>query len=194
MALSASAHAIPITYTESVVGTGVFDSSSFTNQLITITAVGDTSTLSPFGPVTSTVAVTATVTVAGLGTKAFDTSGMFAFHYPVSPAVGFIANAATSPDGVVVQYADIIDTLNPVLASYDLISPVTVSGAFSGNPGFSFGLSDGGSFAIYQATDPSTFTASTSSVPPTVPEPNSILLLGTGLLGVVGILRNRWLS
>jgi hypothetical protein len=37
----------------------------------------------------------------------------------------------------------------------------------------------------FQWADP--FTASTSSVPPTVPEPDSILLLVTGLLGAVGM-------
>jgi hypothetical protein len=42
MALTASAHAIPITYTETVFGSGLIDGSSFINQLIKLTAVGDT--------------------------------------------------------------------------------------------------------------------------------------------------------
>ena len=67
-----SARADSATYTETVTATGTLGGQSFTNALVTLTAMGDTSNVNLAGaPVSAHIPVPVDLTIAGLGSTAF---------------------------------------------------------------------------------------------------------------------------
>src|SRR5438045_3281638 len=108
-----AASAAPVTYTVSATGSGSLNGASFVDQLVTIVATGDTSSINVGSPL-SMVPVTATVSVDGIGTDAF-TQGLSAFVYH---------GGDNSAVGVgLTNYADILDVSSSSFASYDLSAP-----------------------------------------------------------------------
>jgi len=174
--ISAVAYGFPITYSESVVGSGTLGSIAFTNRLITITAVADSSTLISDLPGLFEVYGPGGVQVAGIGT------GTFGEPYSGPSELYIFNNQTNSGAGI----SDIIDTLNPVFATYSLLDSITASGEFVGNFGELYPLTGGGALIIDSVVGDSTFTASPSSP---VPELSPLIMLFTGGLIAYGTSR-----
>jgi PEP-CTERM motif len=163
--------ATPITYSEAVTATGSLGASPFTNALVTITLTGDTANVTGFS--TFLNPGVATVAVSGLGTATFTDADLRA-----------VDNQALARAGIsdFTLGRAILFTDNLVFATYDLKSPIGPNfgpAAFNPNSGFPTTL---GNFSLASISGNSSFTATTV---PTVPEPTSLLLLGTGFVGVV---------
>jgi hypothetical protein len=183
------AHATPITYTETATASGVLDGTLFTGALVTVTFFGDTSNVAPFGGgscpscLGNVPAASATVKVLGVGTDTFtDTVGIIGVPVPLA-GLGNMAGVVFVDAAPGTSGLNILATLGNGLLGYDLISPI---GPISGSA-----LIEGiavvyhttaGSFQWNSIPGTATFTATESSAP--VPEPASIMLLGTGLVAV----------
>jgi hypothetical protein len=173
--------AMPITYEEKAVGTGSLGSTSFTDTLVTITFVGDTTNVVLINPGLFRNPVgTATADVANTGTATF-TDTMIAFiNYNVPPAIAGISDLTLN--------LLVLDTYNSAFATYDLASSIgPISGPSSFNPSGIFPTTLG-NFQLTAVGD-STFTAAVTAA---VPEPATVLLLASGLIGLAGFARNKF--
>jgi hypothetical protein len=175
--LCAKAQADTITYIETATASGKLDGVKFADATVTFTGIGDSSLVSDGSGIYSLV-LPVSVTVAGVG------SGEF------KQTIDVVSNTNSSVAG----FGDVTSNLailfdeNAGLATFNLAEDLgPTSGTPLFNAGQSFGTTDG-ALVLNDVSDVS-FEAIESSVPS--PEPSTFVMLGTGMAGVMGMVRRR---
>lgn len=174
-AFAFAAGATPVTYTATAYADGFFDGAAFTDQLMALTGLADTSGLtitSPFPPLIlyTNPLSRVTVSVSGVGTDVL-------VHPGVVFDFGFAAGFNPSPNPLDIPSHDLLDVDNAAFLDYDLamsIGPIIGSNGAAGSLGMSF-ATEAGSITV-------TAFDSNGSFQTTIPEPRSLSLM---LLGIV---------
>ena len=168
---AAAASAGTITFTETITTSGSLDGTGFTNQLVTLTLTGNTSSITNPSSGLYELIGAASVSVSGIGTDTF-TDTMEAFD---NQSLNWAGIADETTGGIVVLL-----TTNAAFGSYALNTSIgPYSGGSLGNPGTSFPTALE-TFTITGALNvdhPSAFTASTAGAP----EPGTFMMLGAGI-------------
>lgn len=178
--LASAAHADTVTITETATVSGSLDGVAFTDALVILEMIGNTSSITNGGGLSVLIAP-ATVSVSGGAAVAFTDTIEAVVNQTVADA-GF---------GDVTNGFAILFTSNPAFSTAtltNLTGPVSGPAFFNGGADFA---TVGGTFDIASAEE-ATFT---STVTPNVtPESSSLPLLGTGLLGLFVASRKLWLT
>jgi hypothetical protein len=175
-AFATPAPATLITYTETADVSGSLNSVDFTDNVITLTASGDTSSVAEGPPGFFSLSVPVTFTLSGGGSGTF-TDEILLIDNQFVPAAGF---------GDFTTFEPIIYTASSVFATYDLKTAIgPVVGGPINNGGSTF-ATNVGPLIIDSVSGESTFTA-------TIPEPATwtMMALGFAGLGFAGYRRSR---
>ena len=189
LARTSTAEAVPITYTQVVTASGSLGPTSFTDAVVTLELIGDTTTVVVagsgifynFGPMT--------VDVDGVGTATFTGPDMRVVDNPSVQGSGFSDFSA----GKLVLF-----TRNAAFASYDLTNAI---GPLTGQAIVNLGSlisTDVGDFTLTSINGVATFSSRCQGEPcsgiPNIPEPGNTLLIATGALSFIGVRvhRNRF--
>jgi hypothetical protein len=186
--LAITAHAEPITFTETLTGGGILGS-SFTNQLITITGIGNTSNVE-FSSATGLYTLDLSSVTVQEGSSPVDTftGSMEAFVSDDGFIAGFEQLTPRNVNLAAVTGEFNGSSFSDPFAGFTLNSSISETGGTEVPQSTSFATT-GGSLVFETFSDTATFSATVSPAP--VPEPSSFALLATGLLGVAETARRK---
>jgi PEP-CTERM motif len=191
IAFTQPADASPITYVFSGTASGTVGNTNFRNALLTVSATGDTSAVTGISGGTFSSNFPGggvTFSVSGIGSGTFSNSSyVFDDQNDFGGMVGFGVNGIT-------KCCDIIGILgtdfgSTAFATYNLQSPIgplgfvtdPVVGDWDNVPTLL------GNMTVNSYTNVSFQAGAITNAP----EPSSLLLLGTGLLGIVGVMSKK---
>lgn len=171
------AHATAITVTETALGaSGTLDGTAFNDVTVTLSLMGNTTSITSGGPGIFILEDPATVSVAGGATVSF------------ADTVAAVVNQAAGVGG----FGDFSSNLAIVFTQSAAFSTATltsltapVTGSASFNDGALFNTVAG--TLDFTSITSSIFTETVAGAGTAVPEPSSLLLLGTGLLALLGM-------
>jgi hypothetical protein len=182
-----NANAVPISFTHEGIGSGTLGSTSFSDAEFTITAQGDTMNRSLISSPYIGFYIehdSASIFIASLGTFDFITDTR-TFVNNTFGGVGFSRAGATG--------ADLFDgpSNSGAFGSWDMLSsigPITGSGGLEQwTSPYPDVITNAGVLVFKGGSSPATFQATIAPVP----EPSTMLLLGSGLIGLVGYGRKK---
>lgn len=184
--VAAWSSAATITFTHAGTGSGQIGGTTFTNADFVIVDTADTASRIAIPGGWSINDLSASISIAGLGTFTFLTPTR-TFVNNVASFAGFSRSGASGDD----LY---FDPVNPAFASWDLLSsigPISGTGqVLQWTSAFAAVNTNRGVLTINSGTNPGVFTAAVSVITAT-PEPSSLVFLCLGLIGMV-VVRLRY--